>query len=147
MRALSLWQERVSNLLYRRVRGGTSGRLLSCHLREIGDATKDWSQTRFGGPRNGFGRPWPTLVMPKCGKLRAFPPCAVGHFMSNIKMFPMALLLGWPFAPKQDSRRQDSLNIDSLNKSSRVASSQCEVWSAGRRCVVTTRSGHTFSAA
>src|SRR5437899_12281820 len=75
---------------------------------------------RASGPRNGFGRPWPTLVMPKCGKLRAFPPCAVGHFMSNIKMFPMALLPGWPFAPKQDSRRQDSLNIDSLNKRSRV---------------------------
>src|ERR1700674_140554 len=46
-------------------------------------------------------KPWPTLVMPKCGKLKAFPPCAVARFMSNIKMFPMALLPGWPFAPNK----------------------------------------------
>ena len=42
-----------------------------------------------------------TPVMPKCEKLKAFSPCAVGHFMSNIKMFPMALLPGWPFAPNK----------------------------------------------
>ena len=56
---------------------------------------------RFSAAPLEGGRSWPTLVMPKCGKLRAFPPCAVGHFMSNIKMFPMALLPGWPFAPNK----------------------------------------------
>jgi hypothetical protein len=38
--------------------------------------------------------------------------------MSNIKVFPMAVLPGWPFAPKQNSRRLDSLNKDSLNNDS-----------------------------
>jgi hypothetical protein len=61
---------------------------------------KDWRKTRFRA-RKECGKSRPTLVMPKCGKLRAFPPCAVGHFMSNIKMFPMALLPGWPFAPNK----------------------------------------------
>jgi len=44
--------------------------------------------------------------------------------MSNIKMFPMAMLPGWPFAPSttpgacslnNDSLDNDSSNIDSLN--------------------------------
>ncbi len=34
-------------------------------------------------------------------KTKGIPPCAVGGFMSNIKMFPMALLPGWPFAPNK----------------------------------------------
>jgi len=48
-------------------------------------------------------------------KTKAFPPCAVGGFMSNIKMFPMAMLPGWPFRAQLNSRRLASLNKDSLN--------------------------------
>jgi hypothetical protein len=29
----------------------------------------------------------------------ALPPCAGSAFMSNIKVFPMAMLPGWSFAP------------------------------------------------
>jgi hypothetical protein len=29
-----------------------------------------------------------TLVIAKCGKLKALSPCAMDGFMSNIKMFP-----------------------------------------------------------
>jgi len=36
-----------------------------------------------------------------CGKLKALPPCAFDGFVSNIKMFPMAMLPGWPFAPSK----------------------------------------------
>ncbi len=47
------------------------------------------------------------------------PPCAFGGFMSNIKMFPMAMLPGWPFAPSKTpgaySLNNDSLDNDSLN--------------------------------
>jgi hypothetical protein len=41
--------------------------------------------------------------------------------MSNIKMFPMAMLPGWPFAPKNSGRLDslnNSLNIDNLNNDS-----------------------------
>jgi hypothetical protein len=54
--------------------------------------------------------------------------CAIDAFMSTIKMFPMAMLPGWPFAPSSTPgawfvQRQfeprpfehDSLNIYSLN--------------------------------
>jgi len=62
-----------------------------------------------------------------CGKLRR-SHCAIDAFMSTIKMFPMAMLPGWPFAPSSTPgawfvQRQfeprpfehDSLNIYSLN--------------------------------
>jgi hypothetical protein len=35
--------------------------------------------------------------------------------MSNIKMFPMAMLPGWPFAPSKNSGRLDRLNKDSFD--------------------------------
>jgi len=98
---LSLWQELVSHLLYRRSRGGTSGETTS----PSSPGRQGYREGRVSNALQrrelGCGSSWPTLVMPKCGKLRAFPPCAVGHFMSNIKMFPMALLPGWPFAPNK----------------------------------------------
>jgi hypothetical protein len=51
--------------------------------------------------------------------------------MSNIKMFPMAMLPGWLFAPK-NSRRLDSLNnslnIDSLNIDNLNNDSLDEFW-------------------
>ena len=71
----------------------------------------------ISAPRHGAWRLWPTLVMPKCGKLKAFTPCVVGHFMSNIKDVPNGHASRLAVRAKQDSRRQDSLNIDSLNKS------------------------------
>ena len=71
------------------------------NLREDSDTREGLVSNALQRRELGCGSSWPTLVMPKCGKLRAFPPCAVGHFMSNIKMFPMALLPGWPFAPNK----------------------------------------------
>ena len=35
--------------------------------------------------------------------------------MSNIKMFPIAMLPCWLFAPNKNSRRLDSLNNDILH--------------------------------
>src|SRR6266481_4381307 len=60
---------------------------------------RHWRHQRMQQASQGDLGPEPTLVMPRCGKLMALPPCAVGGFMSNIKMFPMAMLPGWPFAP------------------------------------------------
>src|SRR5208283_534087 len=61
----------------------------------------------------GFGN------LRSCGKLKALPPCAFGGFMSNIKVFPMAMLPGWPFAPSKTPgacrQNDDSLNNDSPN--------------------------------
>src|SRR2546429_306992 len=94
--ALSRQRKRCGHSLFGRNRFHTSyigvavaelqAELRVCHLRENRDTAKNWCPTRFGAAPRGCGRPWPTLVMSKCGKLRAFPPCAVGHFMSNIKM-------------------------------------------------------------
>jgi hypothetical protein len=69
----------------------------------------------------------PTLVMSAVENF-GDPPCAIDAFMSTIKMFPMAMLPGWPFAPSSTPgawfvQRQfeprpfehDSLNIYSLN--------------------------------
>ena len=57
----------------------------------------------------------PTLVMPECGKLRVFPPCAVGGFMSNIKMFPNGHASRLAVRAKFNSGRPVSLNNKSLN--------------------------------
>jgi hypothetical protein len=38
------------------------------------------------------------------------PPCVLGGFVSNIKVFSTVMLLGRPFAPN-DSRRRYSLSI------------------------------------
>ncbi len=55
---------------------------------------------------------------PGCGKLKALPPCAFDGFVSNIKVFPMAMLPGWPFAP---SKTPGAQNKDSLKHRSRFA--------------------------
>jgi hypothetical protein len=53
--------------------------------------------------------------MPQCGKLRAFPPCAVGGFMSNIKMFPNGHASRLAVRAKFNSGRRVNLNNDTLN--------------------------------
>ncbi len=57
----------------------------------------------------------PTLVMPQCGKLRVLPPCAVGGFMSNIKMFPNGHASRLAVRAKFNSGRRVNLNNDTLN--------------------------------
>jgi len=56
----------------------------------------------------------PTLVMLQCGKLRALPPCAVGGFMSNIKVFPNGHASRLAVRAKFNSGRRVNLNSDSL---------------------------------
>jgi hypothetical protein len=104
-------RSRLHTSLHRRCRGGTSG-----------------EKTRTGSsgfePLAHFGnvQMWKTLT---------FPPCVVGGFASNIKMFPMATLPGWPFAPSRlrapglnlkvrtkfepNSLNNDTLDIDNLS--------------------------------
>jgi hypothetical protein len=74
----SLWLG-VSPVLYRRCRDRTSDEPTGCN-----------ANTFAANLRNA-----------RCGKLKALPPCAAGGFMSNIKVFPMAMLPGWPFAPSK----------------------------------------------
>jgi hypothetical protein len=45
---------------------------------------------------------WRTFVILYVENLGVFPPCAVAGFMSNIKVFPMAMLPGWLFAPSSN---------------------------------------------